>query len=97
MYLQNTHTLVFCFRKDTHLGLIPPSGKTSYSKILWSLEAARLRFTLFQSLWNLAGNIGSSTAEMPDKFQSDTIIEASNLVVSRLHEISRLDLRLLSE
>ena len=30
------------------------SGKTSYRKISWSLEAARFGFKLFQSLWNLA-------------------------------------------
>ena len=38
------------------------SGKTSYRKISWSLEAARFGFKLFQSLWNLAG---TSTALLP--------------------------------
>ena len=34
-------------------GLYSLSGKTSYRKISWSLEAARFVFRLFQSLWNL--------------------------------------------
>ena len=33
--------------------MIQYSGKTSYRKISWSLEAARFVFRLFQSLWNL--------------------------------------------
>ena len=33
-------------------GLYSLGGRTSY-KISWNLEAARLRFRLFQSLWNL--------------------------------------------
>ena len=36
-------------------GLYSLSGKTSYRKISWSLEAARFGFKVFQSLWNLAG------------------------------------------
>ena len=34
-------------------------------------------------------HLGSSAAEMPVKFQSDTIITASDLAASRLHEIWR--------
>ena len=44
------------------LGLYSLSGKTSYRKISWSLEAARFRFRLFQSLWNLTG---TSAAALP--------------------------------
>ena len=33
--------------------------------------------------------LGSSAAEMPVKFQNDTVIRTSNLVASRLHEIWR--------
>ena len=36
-------------------GLYSLSGKTSYRKISWSLEAARFGFGLFQLLWNLTG------------------------------------------
>ena len=38
-----------------HQGLYSLSGKTSYRKISWSLEAARFEFRLFISLWNLTG------------------------------------------
>ena len=34
-------------------GLYAQSGRTSYRKISWNLEAARFGFGLFQSLWNL--------------------------------------------
>ena len=44
------------------LGLYSLSGKTSYRKISWSLEAARFEFRLFQSLWNLTG---TSAAALP--------------------------------
>ena len=33
-----------------NMGLNPLSGRKSYRKISWSLEAARFRFSLFQSL-----------------------------------------------
>ena len=43
---------------------------TQRPKILWSLEAARIRLWHFHSLWNLTGrHLGSSTAEMPVQFQ----------------------------
>ena len=43
-------------------GLYSLSGKTSYGKSSWSLEAARFGFRLFQSLWNLTG---TSAAALP--------------------------------
>ena len=46
----------------TSQGLYSLSGKTSYRKISWSLEAARFEFRLFQSLWNLTG---TSAAALP--------------------------------
>ena len=36
------------------------SGTTPYRKIPWSLEAARFRFRLFQSLWHLTGTSAAS-------------------------------------
>ena len=38
-----------------HQGLNSLIGKTSYRKNLWSLEATRFGFRLFQLLWNLTG------------------------------------------
>ena len=43
-------------------GLCSLSGKTSYCKISWSLEAARFGFSLYQSLLNLTG---TSAALLP--------------------------------
>ena len=42
----------FCniFDGERHQGIYSLSGKTSYGKISWSLEAARFGFRLFQSL-----------------------------------------------
>ena len=42
-----------------HLGPISISDTTSYHKISWSLDAARFRFRLFQSLWTLTGRADS--------------------------------------
>ena len=67
-------------------GLYSLSGKSSYRKISWSLEAARFGFRIFQSFWNLTD---TSTAALPVRFQSNMIITTSNLVVSKLHEILR--------
>ena len=50
-------------------------GLTAYHKISWSLEATRFSLTR------------TSAAEVPVKFQSDTIIVTPNLATSRLHEI----------
>ena len=94
----NTHPIHFrcallCRSSSMAVAVSPPrqglyslSGKTSYRKISWSLEAAIFGFKLFQSLWNLAG---TSAAEVSVKFQSDTTIATSNLAASRLHEIWR--------
>ena len=51
------------------------SGQTSDRNISWKLEAARLVFKLFQSLWNFAG---SAAAETPFIFRNDAIIITSN-------------------
>ena len=47
------------FRK---LGLYSLSGKTSYRKISWSLEAARLDVAMVASFWNLTD---TSAAALP--------------------------------
>ena len=61
-------------------------GKTPYRKISWSVEAARLGFRLFQSLWNLTGTFSSSAAEMPVNFQSYMAIVTS--IISRLRDFT---------
>ena len=44
------------------LGLYSLSGRMSYRKISWRLEAPRFGFRLFQSLWHLTG---TSAAALP--------------------------------
>ena len=46
--------LPFCWGRNM-MGLYSLSGKMSYRKILWSLEATWFRSRLFQSLWILTG------------------------------------------
>ena len=86
---------IICFRVPTdrvavngwrvllQLGLYSLSGWTSYRKISWSPNPREF--------------MDSSAAEMPVKFQSDTIIIISNLAASRLHEIWQKGVRPLWE
>ena len=68
------------------LGLYSLSGKTSYRKISWSLEAARFGFKLFQSLWNLAG---TSAALLPRCLSNFRAIRTLQLPISRLRDFMR--------
>ena len=70
----------------TMLGLYSPSGKTSYRKISWSLEAARFEFKLFQSLWNLAG---TSAALLPRCLSNFRAIRPLQHPISRLRDFTR--------
>ena len=67
-------------------GLYSLSGKTSYRKISWSLEAARFGFKLFQSLWNLAG---TSAALLPRCLSNFRSIWALQHPISRLRDFAR--------
>ena len=62
------------------------SGKTSYRKISWSLEAARFGFKLFQSLWNLAG---TSAALLPRCLSNFRAIRPLQHPISRLWDFTR--------
>ena len=53
--ISNTINIWFIMVNQTTQGLYSMSGKTSYHQNLWSLSAARLRFRLLQSPWNLKG------------------------------------------
>ena len=68
------------------LGLYSLSGKTSYRKISWSLEAARFEFKLFQSLWNLAG---TSAALLPRCLSNFRAILPLQHPISRLRDFTR--------
>ena len=65
------------------LGLYSLSGRTSYRKISRSLEAARFRFKLFQSLWNLTG---TSAAALPRCLSRLKVIRPSWHPISRLRD-----------
>ena len=69
-----------------HQGLYSLSGKTSYRKISWSLEAARFGFKLFQSLWNLAG---TSAALLPRCLSNFRAIQTLQHPISRLRDFTR--------
>ena len=67
-------------------GLYSLSGKKSYRKISWSLEAARFRFKLFQSLWNLAG---TSAALLPRCLSNFRATRPLQHPISRLRDFTR--------
>ena len=73
-------------RALTNQGLYSLSRKTSYRKISWSLEAARFRFKLFQSLWNLAG---TSAALLPRCLSNFRAIRPLQHPISRLRDFTR--------
>ena len=70
------------------LGLYSLSGKTSYRKISWSLEAARFGFKLFQLLWNLAG---TSAALLPRCLSNFRAIRPLQHPISRLRDFTSFD------
>ena len=73
-------------RQWTYQGLYSLSGKTSYRKISWSLEAAWFGFKLFQSLWNLAG---TSAALLPRCLSNFRAIRPLQHPISRLRDFTR--------
>ena len=80
-------TISYCVVvNDSILSLFSLSGKTSYRKISWSIEAARLGFKLFQSLWNLAG---TSAALLPRCQSNFRAIRPLQHPISRLRDFTR--------
>ena len=67
-------------------GLYSLSCKTSYRKISWSLEAARFRFKLFQSLWNLAGTSAAALPRCLSNFRAILLLQHP---ISRLRDFTR--------
>ena len=67
-------------------GLYSLSGKTSYRKISWSLEATRFGFKPFQLLWNLAG---TSAALLPRCLSNFRAIRPLQYPISRLRDFTR--------
>ena len=77
-------------------GLYSLSGRTSYRKISWSLEVARLDYNDSIAL-KFDRHLSSAAADVPVKYQSDWKSLNPNLSVSSLREILRWDVRPLSE
>ena len=73
-------------RYPIHVCLYPLSGKTSYRKISWSLEAARIGFKFFQLLWHLAG---TSAALLPRCLSNFRAIRPLQHPISWLRDITR--------
>ena len=91
--LVGSHHITVDFLKSFHnrksvtdLGLYSLSGKTSYCKISWSLEAMRFGLRLLIIL-KFDRYLSISAANMPVKRLRDMIIITSNLVASKLHKI----------
>ena len=80
------HLLSLCWHMRLYQGLYSLSGKTSYRKISWSLEAARFGFKFFQSLWNLAG---TSAALLPGCLSNFRAIRPLQHPISRLRDFTR--------
>ena len=74
------------YLQKSTLGPYSLSGKTSYRKISWSLEAARFGFNLFQSLWNLAG---TWAALLPRCLSNFRAIRPLQHPISRLRDFTR--------
>ena len=64
----------------------------SYRNISWSLEAARFRFRLFQSFWNLTGTWKAALSRCLSNF----LAIRSSWHQSRLQDFTRLALRRLT-
>ena len=70
-------------QSDVILGLFSLSGRTFYRKISRSIEDARFGFGIFSITLEFDRRLGSNAAEMPVKFESDTIIITSSHAGSR--------------
>ena len=68
------------------LGTVSISDKTSYRKISWSLDAARLVFGIVWSLWKLTG---TSAALPPRSLSNFRAILWFKLPISRLRDFTR--------
>ena len=70
-----------------HLGLSSLSGKTSYRKTSWSIEAARCGFRLSQLLWNLTAT--SAAAVLPRCLSNLRAIRSLLLPISWLRDFKK--------
>ena len=69
-------------------GPVSISDKTSYHKISWSLEAAKLGSLNYRIALKFDRHVRSTVAKVPVKFQSDRTILNTNLAASRLWDLT---------
>ena len=69
-----------------NMGVYSLSGRTSYRKILWSLETARLGVIMIVSLWNLTS---ISAALLPRCLSNFTAIANVSTRISQLRDFTR--------
>ena len=93
---QEQYKKIHCFQilagmktEKGHLGLYSLNGKTSYHKISWSLEAARLDVIMTVSLWYLTGIAAALLPRCLANFRAIGKSLNPNLVASRLPNILR--------
>ena len=84
----NDKNIYFQVRQVQIQGLCSLGGWTSYRKISWNIETARLDVIMIISL-KVGRHLGNAAAEVPVKFQSDWKNLNLNLLASGLHEILR--------
>ena len=83
-------TMCYCVTVKYHLpmkfqGFYWLSGKASYRKISWSLEAARIGYRIFQSIWNLIG----ISAVLPGCLSNSRAIQWLQHRISRLRDLTK--------
>ena len=78
-------------------GLCSLNRRTSYRKISWSLEAARLDIIMIVSLWNLTGMSAALLSRCMLNFRAIGKSSNRNLAASRLREILQLGVCPLNE
>ena len=82
-----TYTVCSSLWKGTWAPGLGPCSRTSYHEIPWSHRSREFRVKTFLVALIFSRHLDSSAADMPAKFQSDTIVMISNLASQRIHKI----------
>ena len=84
-----TYTVCSSLWKGIWAPGLGPCSRTSYHEIPWSHRSREFRVKTFLVALIFSRHLDSSAADMPAKFQSDTIVMISNLASQRIHKIWR--------
>ena len=85
-YILNSNVRIIGMYGFGKLGPVSISDKTSYRKISWSLEVARLLVWIIASLWNLTA---ASAAVLPRCLSNFRAIGRFQTPISRLRDFTR--------